>query len=227
MRKALLLIITAAIGLAALPACVTVKPYRPTKLKTVHHEHADFEQTIGDVTLRVKKFSHADCYKIFDNRGKKLLTGSHGIQPLQLSIENQSATEWQLTEENMSLDLASPAMVFRRLKKGNALIFWPYIIGEAICFITFPIFWPISLFFLFDLPVGAALTGIRLGETNEQIRQDLVTKSFNGMLTIPSKKSVNTLIFVQKEDSEDTFTVTLTNPITTTEKITFTVALLN
>jgi len=248
MRKQLSLFLIAAIGLAALPACV--KSYKPVKLEPIAQDHADFEETTDHVTLRVKKFTQDDCVAMFGSRCKRLLNSKQAVYPLQLTIDNQSDSDWVLKKENVDLKLAGVDSVASRIKNGITPIFWTAAIGTTgaalttyyailVCnaleiqvspaiMATLLLLPPI---FIIGTPALIIAQALKNRTVSKQIARDLAQKALEDELYIPAHSTSTTLIFVKKKNFTDNFTVALTSDDDKeeeeTKKIMFTVALLD
>jgi len=216
------LISIAVIAGLLLPGC---GGYQKRSLNIFKQRPANYEQTINDVTMKVNKLTQEECEQVFGRRAQNLTLGQSGINPLVLSIENNSATRWELAENNIGLQLSEPEEVAQRLKLNTAL-YAGGIFGIGIGITAFVAlnfvgilsvmsgsFNPYAFLFVplilgtggYYSIVGASGFALYSGLDNKSI--DDATVKVNAV--IKSGKTLGGLLFVNKPDYKSKFTITL------------------
>jgi len=117
MKQEKKLIAMAVIAGLLLPGCSS---YQKRSIDIFKQRPANYVQTINNVTMKISKLTQEECEQIFGKRAHNLTLGQSGINPLVLSIENNSATRWELAEKNINLQLTEPEEVAQRLKINTA-----------------------------------------------------------------------------------------------------------
>lgn len=75
----------------------------------------DYKQTQDEITLRVKRLTYEDTYKVFGDRVKKIFNSKNPITPIQFSITNCSDKNWLIADKNIDLKLEMIKNVKSRL----------------------------------------------------------------------------------------------------------------
>jgi hypothetical protein len=237
MKRTILLGLTAAIALATLPGCV-VQSYKPKELHHIKKANIDYEQTVGNVTLRIKKFTETDCIEQFGSRCKRLMSGPQAVYPLQISITNDSSINLQLSKDDLSVKIVPPSVVASRIKNGVTPVVITALAGLSgaalsccglyhSCLnlagglmkfaVPYSGAWT-TLFFISALGIPTFVIGTPLligaqivenRHVNKKIARDLATKTLNDTLEIPAHTTTSTLIFTRKKHLLDPVLITL------------------
>lgn len=80
-------------------------------------------------------------------------------------------------------------------------------------------------FLIIGTPVASTVKGVETAKQNAAIRKEIKAHTLKDTIVIESQKTVDTLIFVEKPNYKNTFSITLSNPHNAIEKISFPVQL--
>lgn len=225
--------------LLTLAGCAKRNNYKPRHIPSLKESvHVDYQETKGLVTVRVKAFTQFDSDTIFGDRAKRITEGKNPLQPVQLSIENNSPSAIELHEKNIDLALVPSQDVVDRLSSfnykkagiccgigalaafataGAFTIIWPFVaIHSCIAGSIDVIFvWAASMF-------GLATTGGLLliatpclflidnsSDEKREIRECIAKTDMGKTIIVNPGKTVDVLLFVQKNQYKSTFTCTL------------------
>ncbi|KKP36122.1 MAG: hypothetical protein UR26_C0001G0166 [candidate division TM6 bacterium GW2011_GWF2_32_72] len=135
----------------------------------------------GDISLRAKVFDSKSCNKIF----KKNLI-KKGIQPIQLSFENNGKDTYILRNSYIDAALVPTNRVAKKLHWNTSLICVP----TAIVGLIF--YWPLALVIVPSMAIG-------FSKSNKKINKNLKYNGLNtwgGDVEIPPYSKVSKYIFV-------------------------------
>jgi len=229
-----------------LPGC---GGYQKRSLNIFKQRPANYEQTIDDVTMKISKLTQEECEQVFGRRAQNLTLGQSGINPLVLSITNNSATRWELAENNIGLQLSEPEEVAQRLKLNTALyaggIFGigvgiSILAGVGLTFASFAsaygiaaaahpaiivASWPLVFIGTIISSIPALGYGLYQSPSNQSIKR--IARQSTKNATIESGKAFGGLLFVNKPDYTPEFTITLQEKTDHSNSMTFNVNLSN
>lgn len=118
--------------------CLKTPIQRPKNLKPLTKETARDTQTKEQVTVYVKNLSFADQELMFGNCAKQLK--KHHTVPVQLTIENNSATCWFLADKNIAIQKLTIDEVNTKLFASRRWIpLWIFLGGTACTAILAPV----------------------------------------------------------------------------------------
>jgi hypothetical protein len=163
--------------------------YRPHPLKSVATE---WLPTFSLKDSRVQVFAQAmtpDESK--RNFGHDLI--SRGIQPLHLTIENNTSDEYSLCPSSVDLPRVEPSKVAFKITKSA--------IPRGIAY-------KIASFFFWPLAIPSTIDGIRVSIHHKNLKKDLKAKSMRDEVVAPYS-TFHRVLFVPKEEFQNTFKVTL------------------
>lgn len=227
-----------------IPGCLKIKQYHQKAL-TPLNPCIHFKTSEQSITLRAKQFNVVDCYRVFGERGKKLITQKHktSIYPIQLSFTNKNNNTYILNKNNIDLKLMKYRHVAHRMQhstilrsmgllfSGVALASLTAIGGAAAVLIgTATTFAPIVIagaatcvsapfMLVIGTPVSTTVNGVRSLRTNTYIKKDVKQKSLAYQVAIKPEESVDTIIFVKGKDYKEAFNITLYNKNDKQDKI--------
>jgi len=144
------------------------------------------------------------AYKVYDDFESKIYLDrdliSRGFQPVQLTIQNNTASTFLLGKEDVSLPLASASSVAWSISKSAI----PRSIGYKV--LGF-IFWP------FMIP--GTIDSIKTYSTHRDLKRDFAAKSIKKTQeVILPFSTMHRVMFVEKDKYEEDFSVTLFNTTT-------------
>jgi hypothetical protein len=140
------------------------------------------------VDIQVKAMSAEESKQLL---GHDLL--SRGVQPLQITIQNNSPNEYALNLESVDLDYIDAKEVARKIKK-EAL---PRSIGFKV--LGF-LFWP------FMIP--GTIDSIHTFHSYKLLKRDYLAKTMKDEV-VPVYSTLNRILFVPEADVKEKFTITL------------------
>jgi len=237
------------LSIICLPGCLKKKKPQPCQLKPLR-SYLNYEKTQNDVALRAKKLTKRETIKTFGPRGKQLFNKQRKtIQPIQLSIENNSTELLVLKPEHIDLQLTPYNHVASRLKKntlfqmlgtltvgalataaiatggvaalviGGVAASVPLIIAGTVTCIASP------FFLLIGAPIATTVKGIETAKANNHAKKQVREKTLPPVLLIEPGQTIDTLIFVKKRNYSPQFDVTFMNQHEPEQLNTFTVIL--
>lgn len=163
--------------------------YHAASLPTVSSEILYDTKPVDGMLIAAKAFSHAECMRYLDRDLIK-----KGYQPIQLYIENVSDRTYLFSTERVTLALASPEDVAKKVHSSTLGRITGY--GAAAIFAT-----PLFL-------IPAVVDGLQSSRSNEALDHDFALKAAKDQLIPPFSHS-NMLLFVPTESMQDFFAVTL------------------
>ncbi len=118
---------------------------------------------------------------------------SRGIQPLQLSIQNNTSNEYSLCPSSIDLPRVEASKVAFKVTKSAI----PRSIG-----------YKIASFFFWPLMIPSTIDGIRVMIHHKNLKKDLSAKSVKQEV-VAAYSVFNRVLFVPKKEFKETFKVTL------------------
>ena len=118
---------------------------------------------------------------------------SRGVQPLQLSIQNNTSNEYSLCPSSVDLPRIEPSKIAFKVTKSSI----PRAIG-----------YKIASFFFWPFMIPGTIDSIRVLAHHKHLKKDLTAKSMKNEIVAPYS-TFNRVLFVPKEKFKDTFKVTL------------------
>lgn len=137
----------------------------------------------------VAKAMNADESK--RNFGHDLI--SRGVQPLQLTIENNTSNEYSLCPSSVDLPRVEVSEIAFKITKSS--------IPRGIAY-------KIASFFFWPLMIPSTIDGIRVMVHHKNLKKDLAAKSMRDEVVAPYS-TFNRVLFVPKKEFQTTFKVTL------------------
>ena len=147
-----------------------------------------FDPQEKDVGIHVKLFSSAESKYYL---GHDLL--AKGLQPIQITIQNNTPYEYSISPQNIGLDHLDPIDVAETIKKSG----FPRFIGFKV--LGF-IFWP------FMIP--GTIDALNAFHSHKSLKRDYLAKAIKEE-TIPVYSTLKRVIFVPQEQLQEHFTLTL------------------
>jgi len=214
--------------------CSKIKQYHNNAITPLNPQ-INFKIKKDNIDLRAKKFTPVDCYQLFGERGKKLITHNHrtSIYPIQLSITNHSNNTYVLDKKHIGLRLLPYQNVAHRMQYSSVLrsvglLFsgaavaalvalgglTALAIGVATTFAPIVIIGagacitaPFML--VVGTPVSSTINGIQSLRTNSTIKKDIKNKTFTHQIIIKPNQSIDTIIFVKGRNYKNEFSLNL------------------
>ncbi len=150
------------------------------------------EKTIEKVLVRIKPLRDFECSYYFDNR-----LVSRGIQPIQMSIQNDSEKYYVLNGQDISLPLLG--------KRDAGAVLYKNIVGRSVIWLLgTAIFWKLFL------PVLLVDTLFCL-QANKEISNDISSMCINPKqkLVIAPRSKIHKVLFVSVEKYHHHMTIVL------------------
>jgi hypothetical protein len=119
-----------------------------------------------------------------------------GIQPLHITIDNNSPTEYTICPECIDLNYLDAKEVAKKMQISS--------LPRSIAF-------KVLGFFFWPFMIPGTLDSIHTFHSYKMLKNDYAAKSIKDEL-VPMYSTVNRIIFVPKEEYKETFTLTLTDP---------------
>lgn len=192
--------ISTTLAIAATLLMTACAGYKAQTLSSLSPESAPHSEKKEGIVVSCKAFSKQDCKRYLD---RDII--SIGIQPIQISIENNTKRTLLFQRSNISVPSADPSYVASQMHTSTVGRSTSYGVGSL---------------FLWPLAIPAIVDGVKSSNANEQLDSDFASKATNDR-TIPPHGRLNGLIFVPVESYQDSFTLTLVDK-ETQEPITFT-----
>ncbi len=152
----------------------------------------------NDIVIAAKAFSKGDCKRYLDRD-----VIAKGYQPIQLYIQNNSDKNYSFSLSRISLSCARPEEVAEKVHTSTA--------GRAAGYGA-------AAFFtcgLFAIP--AVVDGVKSSQANEALDNDFSSKTAMDQ-TIQPHSHFNKIIFVPVNEYQSTFTMTLIDQASNTQK---------
>jgi hypothetical protein len=140
------------------------------------------------VTVVAKAMSSSESKQNF---GHDLV--SRGVQPLQLSIQNNTSNEYSLCPSSVDLPRIEPSKVAFKVTKGA--------IPRGIAY-------KIASFFFWPFMIPSTIDSIRVLSHHKHLKKDLMAKSMRDEVVAPYS-TFHRVLFVPKDAFKQTFKVTL------------------
>lgn len=159
-------------------------PLKPISLELL----APFSLEEQKVIVTAKPMSARESQKNF---GHDLL--SRGVQPLQLTIENNTPHEYSLCPSSVDLPRVKPSQIAFKVSRSA--------IPRAIAYkVASLLFWPFA--------IPSTIDGIRTFTHHKQFKQDLKAKGMREEIVAPYA-TFHRVLFVPKDELQSSFKVTL------------------
>ncbi len=195
MKKRLILSL---LGITGLFAVLTQgNPYKASAIPSLFFKGESFSDS-AQIQIAAKAYNREETEEILHSDLQKW-----GYQPIQITVDNQSSESYTISPKNISLNSVSPKDVAKVVIKASI----PRSIGlKAAGFI----FWP------FMIP--STIEGIHTLRSYNAMKKDLRAKSVKDE-TVAPYSVFHRLVFVKKEQYQDSFDITLVNQETQQESI--------
>lgn len=154
-----------------------------------------------NITAEWKVFDKKDCQTYL---GRNLI--AEGVIPVQMTIRNYSEDDLSISPDNFNIPIQSPAEVAKKVHTSTT--------GRAVG-------WGIGGLFVWPLFIPAIYDGIKSAQANRSLDSDYQSKALTEQ-TIKPYKTLNTLIFVPKEQMKQNIEMFLVNE-KTHEKVVFSI----
>lgn len=118
---------------------------------------------------------------------------SKGIQPLHLTIENNSPYEYEISPDTVDLEQIRPNHVAKKLQKSS--------LPRSIAF-------KIMGFFFWPLMIPGTVDTFHTMHSYKSLKRDYAAKSLQDEI-VPVYSVVNRILFVPVENLKESFTITL------------------
>jgi hypothetical protein len=118
---------------------------------------------------------------------------SRGVQPLHLTIENNTSNEYSLCPSSVDLPRVEVSKIAFKITKSA--------IPRGIAF-------KIASFFFWPLAIPSTIDGIRVLKHHQNLKKDLTAKSMRDEVVAPYS-TFNRVLFVPTDEFQDSFKVTL------------------
>ena len=162
--------------------------YQPHPLKTMVDLLPTFSLEHTRVRVIAKAMSPDESKQNF---GHDLI--SRGVQPLQLSIQNNTGDEYSLCPSSVDLPRIEPSKIAFKVTKST--------IPRAIAY-------KIASFFFWPFMIPSTIDSIRVISHHEHLKKDIIAKSMKDEIVAPYS-TFHRVLFVPKEEFKQTFKVTL------------------
>ncbi len=225
--------------LMSLAGCAKKSSYKPRNIQSLKESaHVDYQETKELVTVRAKAFTNFDCDYIFGERADRITEGENKLQPVQVSLENNSSLPVELHDENIDIPLVTTKEIIDRLSSFNykkagiccgvgALVAFA---SAGALIISIPWLFAYMLFgghasiilgWIIGLYGCAAAGGLLLIATpcmfiidncvseKREIRECIAKTDMGKTIIINPGKTVDVLLFVRKQQFKPTFNIAL------------------
>jgi len=175
--------------LTALTIFMTQQQYKTSPFDSSELEaEGFFEGEEKGIALSYKVYNAEDSKKYL---GRDLL--SRGYQPIQITIQNNSAKTFDLSEKGVSLESVAPNKVVRSVMKSS--------IARSVGFkVAGLFFWPLT--------IPGTIDGIKTIHGHTKLRRDFNAKVIKEE-TIAPFTTLYRIVFVPKDKYQENFSVTL------------------
>ena len=205
MRKTL----TRSAWLMMLPIFLTsCASYKARPLDTLSF---NLEAPLDNVYTSCKAFSKEDSNRYL---GKNVL--SHGYQPVQISIRNDSNDPFYLPVNGISLPIVDPEIIAKELEYSTAartvaMTGAGFVGANLIAIPSMLLLGPLGVLVpLATLVAAPVVTGVKSSQANQQMEQDYNKKGAKDVYISPHT-TINMLLFVTEDQYHPNFTITLRN----------------
>ncbi|MCB1074938.1 MAG: hypothetical protein KDK59_05325 [Simkania sp.] len=205
MRKTL----TRSAWLMMLPIFLTsCASYKARPLDTLSF---NLEAPLDNVYTSCKAFSKEDSNRYL---GKNVL--SHGYQPVQISIRNDSNDPFYLPVNGISLPIVDPEIIAKELEYSTAartvaMTGAGFVGANLIAIPSMLLLGPLGVLVpLATLVAAPVVTGVKSSQANQQMEQDYNKKGVKDVYISPHT-TINMLLFVSEDQYHPNFTITLRN----------------
>ncbi|CCB88132.1 hypothetical protein [Simkania negevensis] len=205
MRKTL----TRSAWLMMLPIFLTsCASYKARPLDTLSF---NLEAPLDNVYTSCKAFSKEDSNRYL---GKNVL--SHGYQPVQISIRNDSNDPFYLPVNGISLPIVDPEIIVKELEYSTAartvaMTGAGFVGANLIAIPSMLLLGPLGVLVpLATLVAAPVVTGVKSSQANQQMEQDYNKKGVKDVYISPHT-TINMLLFVSEDQYHPNFTITLRN----------------
>jgi hypothetical protein len=150
------------------------------------------EKTIEKVLLRIKPLRDFECAYYFDNR-----LVSRGIQPIQLSIQNESEKYYVLNGQDISLPLLG--------KRDVGAVLYKNIVGRSVVWLV-----GVAVFWKLFLPVLLVDT-LFCVQANKEISNDVSSMCINPKqkVVVAPRSKIHKILFVPADKYHHHMTIVL------------------
>jgi len=162
--------------------------YRAKQLNKLSNNSIAYEKDEQFISLDYRIFKKRDCRKYLD---RNVL--SKGYQPIQITFTNNSSRQLELSMERFSLPLVPIEEVADTVHTNTTRRAVGYCLAGLV-------FWPFA--------ISAVVDGVGSSNANKKLDRDFDNKQLHNKIVEPFS-SVNGLIFVQKEDFDEDFSLTI------------------
>ncbi len=233
-----------------LPGCLKVKQYAKKTLIPLN-PHIHYKTNVQDITLRTKQFNQIDCFRLFGERGKKLITRNRktSIYPIQLSITNKSDKTYILNKKNIGIRIMKYHHVAHRMQHSTALrsmglLFssvalatltaiggiTAILIGMATTIVPVAVIGAAAcasapFMLVIGTPISTTVNSVKSLRTNTVIKKDVKDKSLAYQIVIQPQQSIDTIIFIRGRELKENFGITLYDQDDIQDKVTLNVQL--
>ena len=176
--------------------------YNPKLLPSLTIATSNSYQIHRDVTVLAKVFDAYDCEYYFNNAHLQII-------PIQITVNNESDSDWIFSPEYMNLCLADYQTITEEISPS---------IARAI-----------GMFFIPLVPFNIIAGGIytyHQFKTKERIAGDISQKAFQQGILIPAGKRRSTVLFVKKDQWKPHLILDLINAKEPRDKLTYELSLL-
>ncbi len=220
--------------LMSLAGCAKKSSYKPRNIQSLKESaHVDYQETKELVTVRAKAFTNFDCDYIFGERADRITEGENRLQPVQLSIENNSPSVVKLRDSDIDLSLVPTKEVADRLSGFNYQTAGIYCgIGTLVIAAATGLSWlvlpavltgldailaPLLLSTLVFAPVGSFLLLATpcmflintFNYEKKELRECIAKTDVGKTIMVNPGKTIDVLLFVHKKQYKPTFACTL------------------
>jgi hypothetical protein len=166
--------------------------YRAASLDHLSSNSVQSSTLSSDIVVSAKAFDTLDCKRYLDRDVIR-----EGYQPVQLFIHNNSNKSYEFSLDRISLPYAPPEFVARTVHTSTA---------GRICAYGIP---GLIVPFAFPLIIPAVVDGIKSSEANEALDMDFYAKSVKNSQIVAPHSYFNKLIFVDRNEYQPSFSLTL------------------
>lgn len=166
--------------------------YRAASLDPLSSNAVHSSTPSSDLVITAKAFDTLDCKRYLDRNVIK-----EGYQPVQLYIHNNSNKSYEVSLSRISLPHAPPEFVARTVHTSTA---------GRICAYGIP---GLIVPFAFPLIIPAVVDGIKSSEANDALDIDFYAKSVKTSQIVAPHSYFNKLIFVDRNEYQPHFSLTL------------------
>jgi hypothetical protein len=215
--------------LAALPGCFRAPNFQIHSTTPLHKQNVNYIDNKNNVTLKVKELSNNEIDELFDGQGNKITCGRNSLRPIQIAVRNSSLKTWVLAASEINLRLSDIEDVFARLHSSPFYRGISLFCSGNLIFRLIGTLYPVSLqaIAIMSLPISliSHQESAKIAYENTKREHILAQQSLTDELIIYPGQTINTLIFVRKNQYRSMFTLTLLNKRDYSEELVFKVKL--